>query len=85
MPQTLGAPARHPKGQAEAVDDEVLAGVPVDEPPDVDALLPSEEPPLEPDPVDELPESLVLEDSLDDEPFDDEPAVTDEPERESVR
>lgn len=62
------------------MDDEVLAGVAVDEAPDDDALLPSDEAPLEPEAVDEAPESPV-----DDDPLDDEVAVADEPERESVR
>lgn len=80
MPPTLGASGRRPSGQAEAVDDEVLAGVAVDEPPDDDALLPSDEAPPEPEVVDEAPESPV-----DDDPVDDDPAVTEDPERESVR
>lgn len=66
------------------MDEAVLAGLPVDEPLDVDALLPSDEDPPDPAEVDEALESLEL-DPLDDDPFDDEPAVTDEPERESVR
>lgn len=66
------------------MDDEVLAGVAVDEPPDDDALLPSDEAPPEPEVVDEAPESPVDDDPVE-EPLDDEPAVTAEPERESVR
>jgi hypothetical protein len=63
------------------VDDEVFVAVPVDDDPAEDAVLLSDEPPPELG-DDELPESP--DDVLDD-PLEDDPAVTDDPERESVR
>ncbi|GAA4392505.1 hypothetical protein GCM10023153_11560 [Ornithinibacter aureus] len=63
------------------MDDEVFVAVPVDDDPAEGAVLPSDEPPPEVDDS-ELPESP--DEALDD-PFEDEPAVTEDPERESVR
>ena len=63
------------------MDDEVFVAVPVDDDPAEDAVLLSDEPPPELD-DDELPESP--DDVLDD-PLEDDPAVTDDPERASVR
>lgn len=59
------------------MDDEVFVEVPVDDVPAEDAVLLSDEPPPELDDA-ELPDSP-------DDPFEDEPAVTEDPERESVR
>lgn len=65
------------RSQAEAVDDEVFVEVLVDDVPAEDAVLLSDEPPPELDDA-ELPDQT-------DDPFEDEPAVTEDPERESVR
>jgi len=81
MPTTLGAAGRHPRGQLEGVDDAAVVEEAVDEPldepepddPDDEESEDFSEEPDEPDFSDE-PDPLVAE-----------PAVTEEPERESVR
>lgn len=73
MPTTLGAPARHPRSQLVGVDDAAgfAGGVDDDE---------SEEP----EDFSEEPEDFSEEDDPG-EPLVADPAVTDEPDRESVR
>jgi hypothetical protein len=72
MPTTLGAVARHPVGQLEGVDDAAGVAGAVDDT--------SEDLSDEPDDF-----SDDADDFSDEEPLVADPAVTDEPERESVR